>query len=111
MNKALSFCGCVSVRAHSLARMRMCVSGGCRVGGGGDVCLCVCVCVCVCVCACVCVCVCAHGRYLEGLTVGCVCVYMVAILKVSRLAERERERESQVCVYSHVARYKGVASS
>ena len=38
-----------------------------------------------------------------------VCVYMVAILKVSRLAERERE--SQVCVYSHVARYKGVASS
>ena len=55
---------------------------------------------------------CVHGRYLEGLTVGCVCVcvYMVAILKVSRLAERERE-ESQVCVYSHVASYKGVASS
>ncbi len=41
----------------------------------------------------------------------CMCVYMVAILKVSRLAEKERERESQVCVYSHVARYKGVASS
>ena len=45
----------------------------------------------------------------------CMCVYMVAILKVSRLAEEEREREregeSQVCVYSHVARYKGVASS
>ena len=39
----------------------------------------------------------------------CMCVYMVAILKVSRLAEEERE--SQVCVYSHVARYKGVASS
>ena len=41
----------------------------------------------------------------------CMCVYMVAILKVSRLAEEGRERESQVCVYSHVARYKGVASS
>ncbi len=39
----------------------------------------------------------------------CMCVYMVAILKVSRLAEEERE--SQVCVYSHVVRYKGVASS
>ena len=39
----------------------------------------------------------------------CMCVYMVAILKVSRLAEEERE--SQVCVYTHVARYKGVASS
>ena len=37
----------------------------------------------------------------------CVCVYMVAVLKVSWLAERE----SQVCVYSHGAHYKGVASS
>ena len=46
---------------------------------------------------CVCVCVCVHGRYLEGLTVG-------------GERERERERESQVCVYSHVARCKGVAS-
>ncbi len=46
----------------------------------------------------------------EGVSVRvCMCVYMVAILKVSRLAEEERE--SQVCVYSHVARYKGVASS
>ncbi len=45
---------------------------------------------------CACVYVCVHGRYFEGLTVG---------------GERERERESQVCVYSHVARYKGVASS
>ena len=52
-------------------------------GGGGGLCACVYVCV--------------HGRYLEGLTVG--------------ERERERERESQVCVYSHVARYKGVASS
>ena len=43
---------------------------------------------------CACVYVCVHGRYLEGLTVG-----------------GGRERESQVCVYSHVARYKGVASS
>ena len=41
-----------------------------------------------------CVYVYVHGRYLEGLTVG-----------------GERERDSQVCVYSHVARYKGVASS
>ena len=45
---------------------------------------------------CACVYVCVHGRYLEGLTVG---------------GGRERERESQVCVYSHVARYEGVASS
>ncbi len=59
----------------------------------------------------------AHSR-VRGCEWGvsvrvCMCVYMVAILKVSRLAEeeRERERESQVCVYSHVARYKGVASS
>ena len=57
---------------------------------------CVRVCVCVCVCVRVRVCVCV-----------CVCVYMVAVLKVSWLVERE----SQVCVYSHVARYKGVASS
>ena len=55
---------------------------GVNGGGGGGGGLCACVYVCV------------HGRYLEGLTVG-----------------GERERESQVCVYSHVARYKGVASS
>ena len=54
---------------------------GCEWGGGGGG-------------LCACVYVCVHGRYLEGLTVG-----------------GERERESQVCVYSHVARYKGVASS
>ena len=70
----LSFCGCVSVRAHSLARTRMCVSGGCgeREGPGGvgvgGMFLCACVYVCV------------HGRYLEGLTVG---------------GERERERERE----------------
>ena len=28
----------------------------------------------------------------------CMCVYMVAILKVSRLAEEERERESSLCL-------------
>ncbi len=62
---------------------------------------------------------CVRTRACVGVNGGgvsvrvCMCVYMVAILKVSRLAEkeRERERESQVCVYSHVARYKGVASS
>ena len=57
-------------------------------------------------------CVGVNGRGGGGVSVRvCMCVYMVAILKVSRLAEKERERESQVCVYSHVARYKGVASS
>ena len=43
-------------------------------------------------CVCVCVCVCVCGCYLEGLTV-------------------DGEKESQVCVYSPVARCKGVASS
>ena len=43
-------------------------------------------------CLCACVYVCVHGCYLEGLTV-------------------DGERESQVCVYSPVARYKVVASS
>ena len=67
------------------------------MGGEGAV-VSLCVCVCVRMCVCVCVCVCVHGCYLEGLT-------------VARERERERERESQVCVYNHVARYKGVASS
>ena len=40
-----------------------------------------------------------------------VCVCIVAILKVSRLGGGGGGGESQVCVYSHVARYKGVASS
>ncbi len=108
---------CPLARAHAhVCEWGLQGAGGTGRGGGGCFSVRVCVCVWggwVCVCGCVymvailkvsrlgvCVCVCV-----------CVCVYMVAILKVSRLAEREREKESQVCVYSHVASYKGVASS
>ncbi len=81
MNKV--YCYCHFAGVYQCVRTRACV--GVNRGGGG---------------LCACVYVCVHGRYLEGLTVG-----------GERERERERERESQVCVYSHVARYKGVASS
>ncbi len=97
---------CPLARAHAhVCEWGLQGAGGTGRGGGGDVSLCVCVCVCVCVGG-------VNGRYLEGLTVRCVfvcvCVYMVAILEGLTVGG---ERESQVCVYSHVARYKGVASS
>ena len=73
------------MRAHSLARTRMCVSGGCRgregPGGVGGGCFSVRVCVCV----------------WGGWVCVCGCVYMVAILKVSQLG---------VCVCVH-GRYLG----
>ena len=140
MNKVYCYCHFVGVYQCARTRMCVSGGCRGREGPGGvegDVSLCararararVCVCVCVYMVAILKVsrlgvCVCVHGRYLEGHTVGCVCVYMVAILKVSRLGVCvctwslswrshgwRRERESQVCVYSHVARYKGVANS
>ena len=78
----------------------MCVRVCVRVGGW--------VCACVRV---VCARVCVRVRVYEY--VG-VILYMDALFRSlgwRNVRVRERERESQVCVYRPVARYKGVVSS